>query len=206
MISSPAADKILIRETFISLQGEGYFTGKAAFFIRFAGCDIGCTWCDTKDAWSAEQSDEFTVSEIIQRAVDSKINYVVITGGEPFIHNLDLLTRKLKDLGKYIHIETSGAYPVGNAVFDWISISPKKIIVPKEENYRHASELKVVVENISDIEFAEKQKTKVNNTCKLYLQPQWEKAEIILPSLIRYITEHQEWQLSLQTHKYLNIP
>ena len=206
MISAAADDKILIRETFYSLQGEGYYTGKSAFFIRFAGCDIGCTWCDTKDAWSAENSQAFSVDDIVQKALEKKTDYVVITGGEPFLHNLDLLSSDLKHAGKYVHIETCGAYAFGNAKFDWLSLSPKKIMLPKAENYQFASELKVVVQNQSDIEFAEKEKAKVNKSCKLYLQPQWEKAEDVLPLLINYITEHPEWHLSLQVHKYLNIP
>jgi 7-carboxy-7-deazaguanine synthase len=200
------ADKILIRETFFSLQGEGHFTGKAAFFIRFAGCDIGCTWCDTKDAWSAENSTLFTVDDIINKCNEKSIDYVVITGGEPFIHNLDTLTRALNKIGKFVHIETCGAYSFGNAVFDWLSISPKKIITPKPENYKYATELKVVIQDFSDIEFAEKEKNKVSESCLLYLQPQWEKADAVLPMIIEYILAHQEWQLSLQAHKYLNIP
>lgn len=205
MISKASDEKILIRETFFSLQGEGHFTGKSAFFIRFAGCDIGCTWCDTKDAWSTENSEAFSVSEIIQKSKAKKTDYVVITGGEPFLHNLDHLTNELKQSGKFIHIETCGAYPVGNALFDWLSLSPKKIIPPKAENYKHARELKVIVQDISDIEFAEQEKAKISNKCILYLQPQWEKAEVVLPMIIEYITEHPEWQLSLQVHKYLHI-
>jgi 7-carboxy-7-deazaguanine synthase len=205
MIPKQTDDKILIRETFYSLQGEGYYTGKSAFFIRFAGCDIGCTWCDTKDAWSAENSTAFSVEEIVNKSLTKKTDYVVITGGEPFLHDLNQLTNELKKTGKYIHIETCGAYPVGNAVFDWLSLSPKKIIPPKPENYLYATELKVIIQDISDIAFAEQEKAKVTDNCKLYLQPQWEKAEEVLPMIIDYITEHPGWQLSLQVHKYLHI-
>lgn len=205
MTKTSSEEKILIRETFFSLQGEGFYTGKAAFFIRFAGCDIGCTWCDTKDAWNAENSEAFYVNDIIQIAKQRKTDYVVITGGEPFLHNLDQLTHKLKLSAKFIHIETCGAYSFGNAVFDWLSLSPKRIIPPKEENYKFAKELKVIVQDVSDIKFAEQEKSKVSDECLLFLQPQWEKAEMVLPMIIEYIQDHPEWQLSLQIHKYLKI-
>jgi 7-carboxy-7-deazaguanine synthase len=197
--------QIFVNETFFSLQGEGYFTGRFAYFIRFAGCDIGCTWCDTKDAWSTENSRKFLIKEIVEEANTKSIDYVVITGGEPLIYNLVELTSELKKSNKFIHIETSGAYPLW-AQFDWLSLSPKKIKLPLKEYYAQANELKVVIENNKDLEFALEQSKLTNPKSILYLQPQWSNVSTLLPEILNFIEQNPEWRLSLQTHKYLGIP
>jgi organic radical activating enzyme len=198
--------EVLVNESFFSLQGEGYFSGKAAFFIRFAGCDIGCSWCDTKDVWAADSSHKVPIRSILEELKTKSVDYVVITGGEPFIHDLRMLTTEFKKEGVFIHIETSGAYEFGDAVYDWISLSPKRILPPLRNNYSSANELKVVVQNNNDLEFALEQQKLVQDSCKLYLQPQWEKSETVIPMMVEFILHHPQWQLSLQTHKYIHIP
>jgi 7-carboxy-7-deazaguanine synthase len=198
-------DEILINEYFYSLQGEGIYSGKAAFFIRFSGCDIGCIWCDSKEAWSLKTSKKVKIAEItdfIEKNVQSKV--VVITGGEPFLYNLETLTKTLKKMGMEIHIETSGAYPK-SGIFDWLSLSPKRTQLPLEEFYPLAKEMKIVIKDAPDLEFAKKQKDKVKEGCELLLQPEWESKEEILPEIIEFIKTNPEWQLSLQSHKYLGI-
>lgn len=194
-----------VMEQFYTLQGEGVHQGKAAYFIRLGGCDVGCVWCDVKDSWEADKHPQWNIDELVQNASQYKGDIVVITGGEPLLHNLDELTSGLKNAGKRTHIETSGSSPVsGN--WDWITLSPKKFKAPLEEVLPLANELKVVIYNRHDFEWAETYKTRVSPECKLYLQPEWDKAALVTPLIIEYIKLNPEWQLSLQIHKYINVP
>ena len=192
-------------EHFYTLQGEGMHTGKAAYFIRLGGCDVGCVWCDVKDSWDAEKHPKMTVAEIVGVASGSNGRLAVVTGGEPAMHDLNALCEGLHQAGFATHIETSGAYPLSGDL-DWITLSPKKFKSPLDECLEMADELKVVVYHPSDFEWAEEHAQKVGAHCLLYLQPEWSKHEKITPLIIEYIQKHPEWQLSLQTHKYINIP
>lgn len=193
-----------VMEHFYTLQGEGAHTGKAAYFIRLGGCDVGCHWCDVKESWDPELHPLVNTEEIAETAA-KHCKTIVLTGGEPLMWNLDTLTQKLKALGCQIHIETSGAYPM-SGVLDWITLSPKKTGLPKAEIYAKANELKVIVFNQHDFTFAEAQRKKVSENCKLYLQSEWSKREVMYPKITDFILAHPEWQASVQTHKYLNIP
>lgn len=197
-------NQIPINEIFYSVQGEGFHQGKAAFFIRFAGCDIGCVWCDSKDAWSIEESDFMLIEHIVGEAVNANLEMVVITGGEPLIYDLTLLCKELKQHKKKIHIETSGAYPI-RAEFDWLTLSPKKVIIPLEKAYSLANELKIVVSDQSDLEFAQTEAKKVNADCHLFLQPQWKQLKIMMPIILEFVKANPTWRLSLQNHKFLGI-
>ncbi len=192
-------------EHFYTLQGEGVHTGKAAYFIRLGGCDVGCVWCDVKESWDAAAHPLMTNVEIAQIAAAYEGRIAVITGGEPAMHDLAALCDALHDSGFAIHIETSGAHPLSGNL-DFITLSPKKFKAPLDECLKQAHELKVVIFNRSDFEWAEQHAAKVNPDCKLYLQPEWSKRETITPLIIDYIKLHPRWQLSLQTHKYINIP
>lgn len=194
-----------VMEEFYSLQGEGYNTGKAAFFIRIAGCDIGCHWCDVKESWDANIHSVKSVNELVSNVISAGAKSVVITGGEPTQYNLQKLTLKLKEKNIEVFLETSGAYAI-TGYFDWICLSPKKRKLPLEENYTKANELKIVVYNYHDFKFAEQLSQKVNSKCQLFLQPEWSRQEEILPKIIYYIQQNPKWKLSLQTHKYINIP
>jgi len=194
-----------LMEDFYTIQGEGYHTGKAAYFIRLGGCDVGCHWCDVKESWDATLHPLTSVDEIVYKAKLHPAKTVVITGGEPLIYNLDLLTKCLKDEGIQTYIETSGAYPLsGN--WDWICLSPKKFKGPRHEVSSAAGELKVIVFNKSDFQWAEEHAALVAPNCKLYLQPEWSKAVEVTPLIIDYVKDNPKWNISLQTHKYLNIP
>lgn len=197
--------KILpVMEHFYTLQGEGAHAGKAAYFIRLGGCDVGCHWCDVKDSWDAEAHPLINVDELAQSATNlSKI--IVITGGEPLMWNLDYLTNKLRELGAKIHLETSGAYALSGNI-DWITLSPKKRAEVKPDVLAKASELKCVIYNQDDFNYAEKHAQLVNENCKLYLQAEWSKREKVTPDIIEFIKKNPKWSISLQTHKYLNIP
>ena len=194
-----------VMEHFYTLQGEGFHQGKAAFFIRLGGCDVGCVWCDVKDSWDAGKhplrSIDFLISEIKKHPVE----IVVITGGEPLMHDLSGLTDQLHKAGLKTHIETSGSSPLSGQ-WDWITFSPKKFKEPLPEVVHQASELKIVVYNKSDIVWAQKWELQVSSGCKLYLQPEWSKASAVTPLIIDYIKAHPQWQLSLQIHKYINVP
>ncbi len=194
-----------VMEAFYTLQGEGFHQGRAAYFIRLGGCDVGCFWCDVKDSWDASKHPQLTIEEIVVTAEKFPGRLAVITGGEPLMHELDTLTRKLKEAGFETNIETSGSSPFsGN--WDWICLSPKKFKAPLPEIIPLANELKVVVYNKHDFEWAETYAAQVNATCKLYLQPEWDKAAEVTPLLINYIKDHPQWELSLQVHKYINVP
>jgi organic radical activating enzyme len=194
-----------LMEEFYTIQGEGFNTGKAAYFIRIGGCDVGCHWCDVKESWDAGLHPLTTAEKIIENVLDSKTPAVVVTGGEPLIYNLVYLTNLLKQHHIQTYIETSGAYPLtGN--WDWICLSPKKTMLPKEENYKAAHELKIIVFNKHDFIWAEEQALKVSKDCYLYLQPEWSKRNEITPLIVEYVKQNPRWMISLQTHKYIDIP
>ncbi len=189
-----------VMEQFYTLQGEGFHQGRAAYFIRLGGCDVGCVWCDVKESWDAEKFEKSTIESLIAKVKETPTEIVVITGGEPLMHNLDALTDELKNAGLKTHIETSGAYPLSGH-WDWICLSPKKFKAPLDEVLPYANELKVVVFNKSDFAWAEKYAALVSGDCKLYLQPEWDKAAQMTPAIIDYIKANPGWELSLQIHK-----
>ncbi len=194
-----------VMECFYTLQGEGYHQGRAAYFIRLGGCDVGCVWCDVKDSWDAARHPQVSIADITIAAKKHPGRLAVITGGEPLLHNLDDLTYALRNDGFQTHIETSGSSPL-SGYWDWICLSPKKFKAPLPEVVQHANELKVVVFNKTDFNWAEKYAAQVNGNCRLYLQPEWGKASIVTPLIIDYIKENPQWELSLQLHKYINVP
>ena len=193
-----------LMEEFYTIQGEGYHTGKAAYFIRVGGCDVGCHWCDVKESWNAELHPPTLTDKIVEKA-RQYANTVVITGGEPLMWNMDYITAKLSEAELKVHIETSGAYQLSGQ-YDWICLSPKKNKLPLQEVYQSAHELKVIVFNKHDFKFAEEQAAQVGSNCELYLQPEWSNREKMTPMIVDYVMEHPKWKISLQTHKYLNIP
>jgi 7-carboxy-7-deazaguanine synthase len=194
-----------VMEHFYTLQGEGLHQGKAAYFIRLGGCDVGCVWCDVKDSWDSTKHPLLEIEYLVEQVKHSGSPIAVITGGEPLLHNLEELTQQLHSAGLKTHMETSGSSPLsGN--WDWITLSPKKFKSPLDEIVAKANELKVVVFNKSDFEWAEKWAAQVSPGCKLYLQPEWDKAALVTPMIIDYIKAHPQWQLSLQIHKYINVP
>ncbi|TNE81533.1 MAG: radical SAM protein [Bacteroidetes bacterium] len=192
-------------EHFYTVQGEGAHSGVAAYFIRLGGCDVGCVWCDVKESWDASAHPSFSISDIVSWPVNAGAKTVVITGGEPLMYDLGPLTFELKNAGLHVHIETSGAHPY-TGHFDWVTFSPKKFKAPLLEVAQQAHELKVVVFNKSDFAWAESFVSQVNEHCQLYLQPEWDKQELVLPLIIDYVKQHPQWRISLQTHKYMNIP
>ena len=193
-----------IMEYFLSIQGEGYHTGTASFFIRIGGCDVGCHWCDVKESWNPDLHPLISVEEVINK-IPKHIETVVLTGGEPSLYNLEGITTMLKSKGKKIHLETSGTGNVSGK-FDWICLSPKKNENPKAEFYPIADELKVIIQNKTDFKFATEQASLLTNKTKLYLQPEWSRREQMLPLIIDFIQKNPQWKISLQTHKYLHIP
>lgn len=193
-----------LMEAFYTIQGEGYHQGTAAYFIRVGGCDVGCHWCDVKASWDANLHPPTSVDALVLKAAENS-KMIVITGGEPLMYNMNPLTKKLQEAGLKTHIETSGAHPL-SGYWDWVCLSPKKRKLPKEEVYEVADELKMIVFNKDDFRFAEEQAKKVNENCTLYLQPEWGKRELMMPLIVDYIKENPKWRVSLQTHKYLDIP
>ncbi len=197
-----------VMESFYTLQGEGYHQGKAAYFIRLGGCDVGCVWCDVKDSWDANKHPKHSIDAIVTKALaetNQQPSIAVITGGEPLMHSLDKLTHALKAAGFQTNIETSGAHPLSGE-WDWICLSPKKFKAPLPEILPLAHELKVVIFNKHDFEWAEQYAAQVSPDCKLYLQPEWDKAATVTPLIVDYIKANPQWALSLQTHKYINVP
>ena len=193
-----------LMEEFYTIQGEGFHTGTAAYFIRIGGCDVGCHWCDVKESWNAELHPPTGIDLIVANA--SKYSEtVVVTGGEPLMWDMNLLTQKLKENNRKVHIETSGAYPL-TGIWDWICLSPKKNKLPTETVYENAHELKVIIHNKHDFIFAEEQAEKVNSNAILFLQPEWSKNDEMTPLIVDYVMKNPKWRVSLQTHKYLNIP
>jgi 7-carboxy-7-deazaguanine synthase len=194
-----------LMEEFYTIQGEGFNTGKAAYFIRIGGCDVGCHWCDVKESWDANIHPLTPISAIISNVLHNKAKSVVVTGGEPLIYNLQELTTQLKQQGIETFIETSGAYAL-TGDWDWLCLSPKKTMLPLAQNYSKAHELKIIVFNKHDFLWAEEQANLVNKNCYLYLQPEWSKQALMLPEMIEYVKANPRWMISLQTHKYMNIP
>ena len=194
-----------IMEYFYTIQGEGFYSGRAAFFIRIAGCDVGCVWCDVKESWDANLHSLKTIDFLISEVQSSGTDFVVITGGEPAMYDLTTLTNRLHEINVEVAIETSGCYPLIGSI-DWYCFSPKKFKAPVEEAYQLASELKVVISHPSDFKWAEEHAEKINASCKLYLQPEWSKQERFLPEIIEYVKMYPKWKISLQTHKFMNIP
>jgi 7-carboxy-7-deazaguanine synthase len=193
-----------LMEEFYTIQGEGFHTGTAAYFIRIGGCDVGCHWCDVKESWNAELHPP-TNTDLIVANAKKYADTVVVTGGEPLTWDMSLLTQKLKEHNLKVHIETSGAYAVtGN--WDWFCLSPKKNKLPVDQAYAIADELKVIIHNKHDFIFAEEQAAKVNQKAILFLQPEWSKKEEMTPLIVDYVMNNPKWRVSLQTHKYLNIP
>jgi organic radical activating enzyme len=192
-------------EMFYTLQGEGYHQGKAAYFIRLAGCDVGCVWCDVKESWDASKHPVLSIEEIVTSALAHPARLAIITGGEPLLYNLDALTTALKKVGFEVNIETSGSSPMSGK-WDWVCLSPKKFKAPLTESVQAASELKVVIFNTHDFEWAETYAKQVAPNCKLYLQPEWDKSNEITPLVIEYIKAHPKWELSAQLHKYIQVP
>ncbi len=202
---SAAKQQLPLMEHFYTLQGEGRYTGQAAYFIRLAGCDVGCVWCDVKESWDATKHPMVDEDEIVQYVLDAKAKIAVITGGEPLMHDLTTLTMKLQSHGIRTHIETSGSSVLSGSI-DWICLSPKKFKAPLDEVVARAHELKIVVYHSSDFAWAESYAQKVPDDCQLYLQPEWGKSSEMNPLIIEYIKNHPKWSLSLQTHKFLDIP
>ncbi|MFV0604747.1 MAG: 7-carboxy-7-deazaguanine synthase QueE [Niabella sp.] len=194
-----------VMEDFYTIQGEGYHQGKAAYFVRLGGCDVGCVWCDVKESWDFDAHPKLSVAEIAKKIQTSKAPIAVITGGEPLLHHLDALTSAIKKKGIATHIETSGSSPL-TGDWDWICLSPKKFKAPLPEILPLAHELKIIVFNKSDFDWAEQYASKVSGSCKLYLQPEWSKENKITPLIVEYIKENPKWELSLQLHKYINVP
>jgi organic radical activating enzyme len=194
-----------LMEAFYTLQGEGYYSGKAAYFLRIGGCDVGCHWCDVKESWNANLHPPTTIADIIKGIAEYSIDTVVITGGEPLMWNLDKLTAALQDNNLKVHLETSGAYPYsGN--FDWICLSPKRKHLPLDAIKLITNELKVIVNNKRDLIWAEQQRNGLSKDCKLYLQAEWSKRDVVIPMIIDFVKENKDWTISLQSHKYINIP
>ena len=198
-------NKLPVMESFYTLQGEGMYHGTAAYFIRLAGCDVGCSWCDVKESWDAEQYASIEENDLVELAMKSGTKIVVVTGGEPLMYNLDSLTAKLRRTGLKTHLETSGAYPMSGS-WDWVCVSPKKFKPALPELVKQANELKVIVVNHHDFVWAEQFHTMVTADCHKLLQPEWERSDRILPAIIEYVKANPQWRISLQQHKFLNIP
>jgi organic radical activating enzyme len=192
-------------EEFFTLQGEGYHTGKAAYFIRLGGCDVGCSWCDSRFSWDPDLHPMVNSDDIIDHVLKSGTDSVVVTGGEPLMWDLDYLCSELKKKSINTFIETSGAYPMSGQ-WDWICLSPKRNMPPLGEICGIADELKVIIQDKKDLEWAEKYRLLVSDKCKLFLQPEWSRFEVIIPEIVAYIKANQEWRISLQSHKYMHIP
>jgi organic radical activating enzyme len=194
-----------LMEAFYSIQGEGFHQGSPAYFIRLGGCDVGCVWCDVKESWPAEAHPQTAVSEIVQGVRQSGADKVIITGGEPLMYDLTELTLRLKTLPVSIHLETSGSYPLTGS-WDWICLSPKKFKKALPAVYPAAHELKVVVYNFSDLAWAEEEARRVGVQTRLFLQPEWSRRGEMTPHIVEFVKIHPRWQISVQIHKYLNVP
>ncbi|MCC8088274.1 MAG: 7-carboxy-7-deazaguanine synthase QueE [Rikenellaceae bacterium] len=197
--------KLPLVEDFYTIQGEGYHTGKPAYFIRLGGCDVGCRWCDAKYTWNPKQFPPVEVVEIVARAVSFPAKAIVITGGEPTQYPLEILTGELRSRGLQIFLETSGNCPI-RGCFDWICLSPKKNSPPLDKNLAEAHELKVIIETVNDLIWAEENAAKTSPECKLFLQPEWSRYEATIPVIVEYAKNHPEWNISVQTHKFMHIP
>ena len=194
-----------LMEEFYTIQGEGFHSGKPAYFIRVGGCDVGCHWCDVKESWDASLHPLTNADQIIENAAKFPSKAVVVTGGEPSIYNMNYLTQQLKNRGFQTFIETSGAYLL-TGIWDWVCLSPKRTSPPLQDNFAKANELKIIIHNKNDFEWAEKNADQVSPECKLFLQPEWSKNKEMMPLIVEYVMSHPKWNVSLQTHKYMNIP
>lgn len=194
-----------LMEEFYSIQGEGYYTGNSAYFLRIGGCDVGCHWCDVKESWNEKLHPPTKVLDMILNILNFPTDTVVVTGGEPLMWNMNFLTKSLKEKGLRTHLETSGSYKLSGD-WDWICLSPKKFQKPLSTINPMADELKIIVQNKSDFKWAEDQRSRVSDRCKLYLQPEWSNKKEMIPLIIDYVMQNPKWQISLQTHKYLQIP
>lgn len=192
-------------EDFYTIQGEGFHAGKPAYFIRLGGCDVGCRWCDAKYTWNPKLYPPTDVQTVIDRATSHPAQAIVITGGEPLIYPLDVLTGALHERGLAIFLETSGTHPF-SGYFDWVCLSPKRQVPPLDEAFGKAHELKVIVESEADFEWAEQNAARVGAECKLFLQPEWSVAEKVMPAMVEYAMANPRWNISIQTHKYMHIP
>ena len=201
----PAGSLLPVMEAFGTVQGEGAFTGQAAWFIRLGGCDVGCTWCDVKESWDAAAHPVRSVDDLVAEALEQPARIAVITGGEPAMHELGPLTHALRAAGFRTHIETSGAHPLSGE-WHWICFSPKKFRAPLPEIYDRADELKVIVYNRHDLDWAGEHAARVRPGCLLYLQPEWDRREVVMPLITAQVQARPQWRVSLQTHKYLGIP
>lgn len=192
-------------EDFYTIQGEGFHSGKPAYFIRLGGCDVGCSWCDAKYTWNPLSHPLVATDEIVERAASFEAQAIVITGGEPLLYPLDYLTQRLHEHGLEVFLETSGSHPLsGN--FDWICLSPKRKQPPLPEAFAAASELKVIIETEDDLRWAEECAAKVGERCMLFMQPEWSRSEQMTPTIVEYVKAHPQWNISIQIHKFMHIP
>jgi 7-carboxy-7-deazaguanine synthase len=205
MMSETKTATLPVMEHFYTIQGEGFHQGRAAYFIRLGGCDVGCVWCDVKDSWDAGRHPLRAIEDLVSEIKQYPVKIAVVTGGEPLIHDLGALTQQLQAAGLRTHMETSGSSPLSGS-WDWITLSPKKFKAPLPEVVPFANELKVVIFHQSDFAWAEQWARQVSPSCKLYLQPEWSKAAIVTPWIIEYVKAHPQWQLCLQIHKYIQVP
>jgi len=194
-----------VMEHFYTLQGEGMHQGKAAYFIRLAGCDVGCVWCDVKESWDRSKHPDLSIDELLAAIQQTPTEIVVITGGEPLMHNLSTLTTRLKHAGYKTHLETSGAHPL-SGTWDWICLSPKKFRAPQQEIFTMTNELKVVIFHPSDFAWAEQYALQMRTDTVLFLQPEWDRSAEMIPLIVDYVKAHPRWRATLQVHKYLNVP
>ncbi len=205
MTQSLSSHKLPVMEHFYTMQGEGFYAGSAAYFIRLGGCDVGCFWCDVKESWDADAHSKFSIEEIVGWVTEAEANLVVITGGEPAMHDLTDLTQKLQTKNIRTHIETSGTHLL-TGDWDWVTFSPKKFKKPLESFYQSAHELKVIVLNKHDLKWAQEHAEKLEKGCMLYLQPEWDKRDEVEPLILNFIRSHPNWRMSVQQHKFLGIP
>ncbi len=205
IVSSINNEALPVMEHFFTIQGEGFHQGRAAYFVRLGGCDVGCVWCDVKESWDASNHPKMNIDDIAAAIKNNPKGLVVITGGEPLMHDLTALTQAIQTAGYETNIETSGTHPLSGE-WDWICLSPKKFKEPLPEILPQANELKVIVYNKSDFDWGEKYAGLVSSHCKLYLQPEWSKSSEITPEIVAYIKKNPKWELSLQIHKYINVP
>ena len=200
-----SGDKLPLVEHFYTLQGEGYHTGKAAYFLRIGGCDVGCSWCDSRFSWNPHVHALIETDILVERVINSGTDSVVVTGGEPLMYDLDYLCSRFKNVNIKTFIETSGAYPMSGE-WDWICLSPKKNMPPVGDICKAANELKVIILDKNDFKWAEKYRKMVSNNCRLFLQPEWSRFETIIPEIVNYVKRNSYWTISLQVHKYMHIP